>query len=98
MFFEDTVDGFFNSGLETDFTITTDSGLKNIKAIFLSEYEVRQVGDMQFSGDNPLVGIRTADAADAKQNDLCVHNGINFKVQEVQNDGTGFTILVLKYA
>jgi hypothetical protein len=97
-FFEDTVDGFFSSGMETDFTITTASGLKNIKAIFLNEHEVRQAGDLQFTGSNPVAGIKTSEAADAKQNDICIHNGINYKVQEVQPDGTGFTILVLKYA
>lgn len=74
--------------------IETDRG--SFKGMLEAEFV--QVGDIPVDSSAPRITARTSDAAALGISDGVTlrHNGANYVVRSVQNDGTGMTVLVLE--
>ena len=98
----ENVDEYFNSGLESDAVIITDSGSYPVKVIYFDEYESAEIMGIEVASSNPEADIRTSELpADIKRSDDITIEGLNngapFKFFEKHPNGTGITKLILTY-
>lgn len=68
---------------------------RQVFGIFDEEYEVINIESNSIEGTNPIVTIKSADAADLSRRDKVKVRLKSFSVLEIKPDGTGLTTLVL---
>lgn len=99
----ENVSAYFNSGLESDAVITTDSGSKSVKVIYYDEYQAADIVGIEVANSNPEAHIQTADLpGDIKNQDEITITGFNngdpFKISfPLRPNGTGITVMILSY-
>ena len=75
----------------TAFGETATVGGKTIQAIFSFEYA--EVNDVE--SRRPVLTVRTADVSSPVHGIAAVVRGVTYAVKNIQDDGTGMTLLVL---
>ena len=67
-----------------------------ITGIFDAEYFEIDGDSVGVAGSQPMFLCKTADVAAAKFGDALTVNAVNYKIVNIQPDGTGLTMLILE--
>lgn len=94
---DDLLNVFFSSGFEEPAEVHLDTGAKNILGHFYDKYERAKMMGIDVDASSPMLEVKASDVPGIKQNNKVITRGIEFYVHEVQNDGEGFTYLILYY-
>lgn len=66
-----------------------------ISGIFDATHLEIDNGMSRVSTSEPQVMVQTEDVTDVEQDDVLTANGTNYTVEDIQQDGTGMTVLML---
>lgn len=91
------VDDFFADDTLTDAaTLTTVAGgSSTINVHFFNEFQAATTVEVPFEGAEPLAYCKTSDVEEAALDDTLTVGSTEYKIKEMQPDGTGITILIL---
>jgi hypothetical protein len=90
------VDEFFDaSDFATAATLTVGAVVTTIYVIFDSAFALTQAGDLGVQNLAPMATCRSSDVVGVSRSSTLAIAGTTYKVREVQDDGTGVTMLIL---
>ncbi len=95
MTFNPFIDEFFEiDDITTDVVITIAGTLKTIKGIFDKAFKIINIST-GIESSTPAVTCKTEDIEGTKHNNPVTIDSVGYRVSEIQDDGTGMTILLL---
>jgi hypothetical protein len=69
---------------------------KTINVIFDDSFKALDVATMEFATSQPQVFAKSSDVTGIKQADTVLVNGVIYTVTDIQPDGTGLTLIILR--
>ncbi len=77
-------------------TVTINGTGSSIKVIINKEYFAIPGESVDVTGFQPMVHCRTQDITGIDTDDTITVDGVTFNITEIQDDGTGVTVLILQ--
>lgn len=77
-------------------TVSIDGSDSSIKVIINKEYFAIPGESVDVTGFQPMVHCRTQDITGIDTDDTIAVGGVTYNIIEIQDDGTGVTVLILQ--
>jgi hypothetical protein len=90
------IDEVLNSEAGTDAVLNTAAaGESNIRVIFRRPYANASVMNVSWDSATPTAECKSSDISLAQQNDTVTVNGVTYKIDHIEAEDSGWSILVL---
>ncbi len=91
------LENFFDTETHgSDATVSIDGSDSSIKVIINKEYFAIPGESVDVTGFQPMVHCRTQDITGIDTDDTIAVGGVTYNIIEIQDDGTGVTVLILQ--